>query len=443
MYRNLGTMIIFIILTLNFCLCLPIMKLASGRSFLLWRYSPKSPSNIALQVIEDISGDGHQDIFIASSSIISYSNNRVQELPAELIFIDGKNGSLIRSLNLGMVSVNFAAVVGKRIIVSQTNMLRVYDLNFRKLYNKSLSKTPRLLRILSNSQLIYTIDNEVCLLNLENGEKIWTWYAPDSITGVLIIGRQIICAYPNYLAMLNLDGVLLHCEYVPRLNLSYAIYSESLHRLDDEHFLYLEDVWSLFEKSPNPSLSMWEVKGNSFSMKWKIEIGGGAANKPLIIPDLDGDNMNDFICVGKEDYKISVFSGQTGNLIYSTDLTGLYVHAACLIDDINNDEIREIAINPYDKDNWHSLYICSLRRNMSISQAISLNLYKRLVPIEDVDGDGFSDFIGAKMNGEVECYRGFSSEIIPEFSYFSPIMLSLMLIINVILIFAMSRYKKP
>jgi hypothetical protein len=410
---NLSAMIILI---LSLCLFSSMMYTVFGESSMLWRFSPQSPLTVDVQVIEDVSGDGCQDVFIATSATTRYSDGKIEELPAELILIEGRTKDVICTLTLGQISVKDTLYMNRTVAVSETNMLKVYNISLHEIYNKTFCETPRLLRTFDESKLIFALDRNLTLLELENGEPLWIWCAPSKITNILVTKRRILCAYPEHITMLDANGTFVCSQHVPRPDFSYAIYTESLHRLDDAHFLYLEDVWLPFGKSPNVSLSMWKVDDAAFDMKWKIEVGGRSANKPYMIPDVDSDGVNDFICRRKEDDKIAVFSGKTGDMIYTTSMSAYYIGAACLINDVDGDGIAETALGLYTQDWSHGLYICSFKRNVSVSyRIICLNLYSRLVPIEDVDGDELLDIVG-EAGGKVECYRGFDSRIIPEFS---------------------------
>jgi PKD repeat protein len=404
-------------LILSLCLLSLIMQAPVGQCSVLWYFSPKSDFFAVVQAIEDVSGDGHEDVFVATDALTGYENGRTYELPAELVFLDGRTGKPNRSLTLGMTSIREAIFVNGHVVISEGKILKVYDSNFDEIYDKTFSETPRLLRILSESQIIFSLDNNVTALNLENNENIWTWMAPAKITNVLVTPTGIICAYPDYLSMLSINGTFISGKYVPRQKFQGSVlYTESLHKLDDTRFLYLEDAWLIFGQSPSVTLSMWEISNSSFSMEWKIEIGGRSANKPFAISDIDGDGVNDFICRRKGDYGIAVFSGKTGQQVYSTGISGLYIYASTRISDIDGDGIAEIALNPYDENAWHRLYITSFKRNRSISYEIGFDfdLYDYLVSIQDVDGDNFLDIIGARLRGTVEAYQGFDSRLVPD-----------------------------
>jgi hypothetical protein len=405
--------VIFLILSL-----LPLLLIvepAVGAGHLLWQFSPRSSAIVTTQVIDDVSGDGQDDVLVATNAITRYSNYGVEELPAELIILDGKSGKLNRSKTLGMTSVGGAIFVNGSIISSIGKTLAIYDPDLQETYSETFNESPRLMGILSESQVVFSLNRNVTLFDLETRENLWTWTSPAQVAGMLIMEDALIVNYPEHLVMLAYNGTPISGKYVPRRTFGSAtLYTESLHKLDRSRFLYLEDAWVILGQSPDPSLSMWEIDPLTFKLKWEIDVGGGAANKPHAISDIDSDGVNDFICRRKEDYRIAVLSGKTGEQIYPTGLSGYYVHASTQISDIDEDGIAEVAVNPYDENWWHGLYIISFKGNRSISYEIGFTLYSHLVAIPDIDDDSLLDIIAATQGGTIEAYRGFDSRFLPD-----------------------------
>lgn len=343
----------------------------------------------------------------------------MEELPGELILVDGKNGMINKSLNMGKASLRGAAYVDGVIATLFAEMFKVYNSNLSEIYTQSFNTTPTSLTTFEDSQVLFVSDKNVTVYSLEDRNTLWTWTAPKKVTDVLITPSRIVCAYPSYLAMLDFDGHFICRTYWPRRAFSSATYQESLHRLDDTHFLYFEDVWVPFGTSPNVALSMWNANESALEFMWRIEIGGRAANKPHAISDINSDGVNDFVCRILDDTNIGVFSGKTGKMIYSTDISAYYIYALCPISDIDGDGLAEVALNQYAPNAFHTLYISSFKGNSSASYAIKhLDLYSHLVSIQDVNGDGFLDIVGATLGGKVECYAGYDSRVIPEFPIF-------------------------
>lgn len=238
--------------------------------------------------------------------------------------------------------------------------------------------------------------------------------------------------------MLDINGQLIDTFSVPRPSYPNALYTETLHVLDDSSFLLMEDIWNMLGESPNPTIRKFQVNGNSLTEVWKIDVGGGAANKPLVVQDVDGDGFNDFIVRTTEGESLALLSGQAGNIIYPIHISAMYVRAGCMIDDIDGDGIREIALGPCTSNHSHGLYICSLKKdNATPAQINGIDLFESLSSIQDINGDGFSEIIGITTGGKIECYSGFDSRIISEFSIYI-----LLTTISLMLIFVLAIKKR-
>ncbi len=410
--RRGGTILLVAASILGIFLAFFPVQNVTGWQMPLWAFQPQSSFLATVQTINDVTGDGHEDIFVATQAQTRISSAGVVNIPSELIFLNGKTGKLYRSLNLGDTGIDSSVFVNGHVILSRGNGLEIYNSLLQRTYSRTFNGTPRLITVLNQSHVFFAVERNITLFNLEKTEYLWTLTASGKITDILVMSKGVVFTYPNYLVMRGFDGSPITGTYVPRPEYDPApLYTESLHKLDDNRFLYFEDVWVVFGQSPYPSIIMWETSETTFSRKWTIEVGGGAANKPFAIPDVDGDKVNDFICSNKDDRNISVFSGQTGQLIYSPGPSVYYIDAATRINDIDKDGIDEVALASYSST---ALCIYSFKQTSAKAYYVQWDLYDSLVAIEDVDGDGLLDFVAASAGGRLDAYRGFVSELSPD-----------------------------
>ena len=94
----------------------------------------------ALQVIPDINGDGHEDVFVASTpGGRTYDDEIVYSV--YLALIDGKSGSIIRASdpidysNMYLGREVAVYINGYIVLAIVTENVDVYDLQFNKLYS--------------------------------------------------------------------------------------------------------------------------------------------------------------------------------------------------------------------------------------------------------------------------------------------------------------------
>ena len=376
----------------------------------LWQFSPASSGISATQVIEDISGDGHQDIFVATTAVTS----NVGELPAELLLVNGRTGTVVRSLNLGRKSIGRARYLGGTIIIWEWNIgLKAYSTTLTEIWNKSLKASPTVFSACDSSRLLIAVDRNVSAIDVMNGNYLWTWRAPAKIIDGLPVADGVVCYYAENIALLNVDGVLRNTLFVARPPSEGFGYTETLHQFNASSFFFFQDV--VF-RSSDPTIRKIKIDGGILRQEWKIDIGGGGANKPLVITDVDGDQVSEFMCVRKEDDTIAIFSGRTGDTLYSTSMAALYISSGSIIDDIDGDGIHEVAFGPYTSSHFHGLYLASLKEaNATLVTIASLDIYDTLISMEDVDGDGLCEIIGVTVGGDINCYQGFDP-CIPEFS---------------------------
>jgi hypothetical protein len=366
-----------------------------------------------------MNGNGVDDVFVATQGQTSISNGQTQQYPAELVFFDGKTGSLIRSLDLGQEPITNAMYVDGRVITSDSNgVLTCYDSTLNQIWNITLADNPQVIRVRDSSNIVLAVDDNVSDLKVDDGSTVWTWSGPAKIEDLLTTSSWTVCYYAGNLTLLDANGNFVDDYAVPRPVLSYAVYSETLHQLDNTSFLMLEDAWSIFESSPNPTLTKFQVSGNlsapALNEIWQIEVGGGSANKPFIVGDVEGDGFNDFICAENESETLGLFSGKTGIMIYSIGVSAMYLNAGSMMNDMGTGSI-EVALAPYTGGYTDGLYLCSLQKTNSTLTAIDpLNFYCSVSTIQNVPGENYSEIIAATEDGQIRCFSVYT-QTIPEF----------------------------
>jgi hypothetical protein len=410
-----GSLVILIVLVSFSVSSLGTHAASGGAPSRLWQFSPQSPGIKAMQVIEDISDDGHQDIFVATSAVARYSSGTVEEFPAELSFIDGKTGTVVRSLNLGKTSIGRARYLDGTIVIWGSGIgLKTYSATLDEVWNQSFTTYPSFFSSCNSSRLLIGVGRNVMAIDVTNGNRLWTYSAPTSLIDVLPVADQIVCYYAENIALLSDDGDLMTTLFVARPPSEGFGYTETLHPFNASSFFFLQDV---FFGSSGPTIRKVEINEGNLRVEWKIEVGGGGANKPLVAIDVDGDQVSDFLCVRKEDGTIGVFSGRTGDPLYSTRLAALYIKSACVINDIDGDGMLEVAFAPCTPNYVHGLYLVSLKEvNATLVQVAALDFYNGLISMEDADGDSLSEIVGVTSAGKINCYQGFDLRFIPELS---------------------------
>lgn len=381
-----------------------------------WKFGHCSNNISRMQVIEDITSDGCRDVFVATPAIYRYDSSGYKEIPAELLFLDGRNGSVLRSIKLGMSSITSTLYVGGFVIASfYSGAVKVYDLWFRCIYNLTFSEAPQNLMAINSSMLLFGVKHVLVAFDVPSAKILWNWTAPSKIIGILSMSDRIACGYSQHVTILRLDGSYV-CEHdCPHVPSPDGICDESLHRLDDSRLLFMTDIWVIFGQSPNTTLRMLKLNGDILEQEWCIDIGNGAANKPYAISDINSDGISEFICRRKEDDLITMFNGADGKPLYSIGISAHYVRSFCIIGSTTTNATLDVAIGPYTTDGWHGLYLVSIKPDYSnATRAIYCDIYEELANFDDLNGDGLVAFVGATIDGKVICWEAYG-DFIPEF----------------------------
>ena len=383
-------------------------------SELLWQSSPDSSFILTMQTMKDV--NGAEDVFVASEGQTSYSNGQLQQVPGQLLIYDGETGSAISSLNLGQEPISNAVCIDGKVIKSDSNgVLTCYSSALNPLWNETLAGGPQVMRVCGSSDIVLSVKNVVSELNVDNGSIVWSWTCPGNVEDLLATPDWTACYYPGNLTLLNANGSFMDNLAVPRPVLEFAVYTETLHQLDNTSFILFEDALSVLESSPNPTVTKFQVLGNSsaatLSEGWQIQVGGDSANEPFIVGDVEGDGFSDFMCTVNESGTLGLFSGETGNMIYPIDISTTGLSGSSVISDTGSGNI-EVALTPYSG----GLYLCSLgETNATVISIDPVNSYSSVVTIQNVPSENYSEIIAETEGGKINCFSAYI-QTVPEFS---------------------------
>lgn len=164
------------------------------------------------------------------------------------------------------------------------------------------------------------------------------------------------------------------------------------------------------------SRKVYTISGKDGSVIWQYDThqygGGGWVYEVSYAPDLDGDGKVEILAAtGDDGYntgpkRVFMFSGATGNILWQRYL-GYPVFSVRTVGDINNDGYPEVAAGTADGGSY--AYWVNLLNGVNGIPIWSKNLggaVWTVVPIQDINNDGFTDIAAGLGSGEVVALSG-------------------------------------
>lgn len=121
------------------------------------------------------------------------------------------------------------------------------------------------------------------------------------------------------------------------------------------------------------------------------------------IGDLDGDGFTDYIPTKVRDTMFAI-SGYNAQYIWKEYLNG-YSYISCLIDDVTYDGFPEIIVSDAGFGPLPQYFLNGATGRI-IQSGISVSTTYKIIPVEDINGDGLKDFISSVNYGMLLCQSG-------------------------------------
>ena len=383
---------------------------------------------LTLQTIPDINNDDHEDIFVSSKS-------------GNLIFIDGRTGSIIRN-GKNVREIKESKFLNNHLIIIDDLGITVYNQSFAYLFTipywsiefrSARSEGYSGLQTFDGSDIVFyddiaigrqhaprTLDSFSLFNSSPNwifplGDEFSCCYYPYRVDNLAILSPQRgVVSFSNwcenwqYIAIIDSNG---NAITTIKTNLSM---STDLLPYDQTHFLSInENHLCLFSAVEDKCTLLWQTP-----LEYSPRL-------PLVAVDVNNDGEKEIILYhdwsrNYEEYwwKSPLYNGSNGELLYTI---GYYFNDLAVVDDINGDGIKEMAV--IGKNNTDQNNICFLSLEESMYNLLwSVNVSgnpQGIETIQDVDGDGNKDIIVATWDYLYCLWAGYDNDA-PTVSITSP-----------------------
>ena len=391
------------------------------RAYTIWKAAVNGDFIIALQSISDINGDGHEDVFVASS---------VAPVSTYVTFVDGKNGSIIRKSGPYPFTQPIApypyvrtkaVYINGYIALAKTGGIDVYDSQFNKLYTipaSALDTAPECLQTFDGTDLVFIDDTDVKCYSLSTGSQKWIKTGALAVTDLWVISSQrVVYAWRDFslgrwcLVLTDNNGNELAREDVRELSdWDYApgIRPRVLNSHDELHFLYAK------MNATMAIIRCYSIAEDNITMVWQRQVDYYVYNKGFAIPDVNGDGKKEVIAVWH--HNITVYDGADGSLLYMTNIYSYSIIRIAIVSDINRDGIEEVVVY----DDFGGSHLISFTYSTYTLFWTSGYGHYGMDTIQDVDGDGLKDVVGTCSCNVTYCLGGSYDDAYPSVILASP-----------------------
>ncbi|MFQ6068696.1 MAG: hypothetical protein ACE5KD_04040, partial [Candidatus Bathyarchaeia archaeon] len=360
---------------------------------------------MTLRTIQDMNNDGHEDVFIVSTTASNGS----------LFLIDGKTGNIFKTsgtLGFEPLEALFIEEPSTRIVVAYSGGIKVYDLDFNKIHEFSTPYTPSSLQTFDGNEVVFFHyaggtwgDFKIVSYSLVTGSLQWSKSylgalgITRTITELLVLNstRMVVFWQEDYpleeywnADIRNNNGDLLSRVY----RFGGASYWDtlSLNSYNSTHFLYSR------ETSTSRFVKLSTIVGNSEIVVWNTQVWNKDGNDGFVTVDANHDGTNDVAAVLGGN--VVLLNGTDGKPIYTiSEIFASNITDVAILSDVNNDGTNEVAIHAD-----HSYLISFGQSNYMILWEEEFGS-EGIDAIEDVDGDGNKEVIAA-TNNEITCHVG-------------------------------------
>lgn len=367
----------------------------------LWESPVEGTNVVYLKAIPDVTGDGHEDVFIVTSS----DNN------GWLYIINGRTGNVaVGGTALGFLPTEAIYLYSsQRIVVAYAEGVRVYSTALNQISSFKITNQPTDLQTFSGNEIVFyngTIGGSwtISCYSLLTGSQIWTqqlvsdWLATRTMKDIMVMNEDKLLVSHTY------DALIGDSYYTWFLNSAgsktfdsaisgYNIYSDELRYgyYNSTHFL--NNVQKPTERKLN-----FDLATDSTSIVWSIPVWNAADNLGFPVVDINNDGTTDIaVILGGN---LAVVNGKNGATIrtFGTIFSDK-IDSVAVVNDVNGDGVKEVVIRA------GQTYLVSLAgESNNIIWQNDLGAYG-LEAIQDVNGDGASDVILAD-SGIITCITG-------------------------------------
>ncbi|HDI42600.1 MAG TPA: hypothetical protein ENF62_02340 [Candidatus Bathyarchaeota archaeon] len=355
------------------------------KTYAIWELKLEDQTIIRLQVIPDLDNDGVNEVFIASSA----------EKDSYLYIVSGKNGTILRTSGPLGHKIRDAVWVSGYVAASAVEEISIFDYRLIQIYTLPVFASLDVrLQPLGNLFVALDIFNEeapkLVAINPRNGQVVWSvQYSRYAIQSVLTFSGRVAVAFTNgsgcFIKIMDEKGEEEGCVRVLVERKTGGKVYISSYRDGLLFFRYMVD-----EEAYIGCISLKKP----MRLCWMTEVDPHPKNLPFALGDANIDGIGDVVAVLNG--KLALFSGKTGELLYSTGLRMLY--AKCL-QTINEKGDRTVLMSDEGR-----IYLLSFGL-LNYSAYWVLGNYTYMESLGDVDGDGLND-IAIIYGGTLSCFWG-------------------------------------